>query len=320
MKSNNIILLVIFFVIAYFLFKKDDFSFLEKIKEQVTSTKPTEENPYKAKDKNWPTDADSTPNVEKTEPKNESNVLTDLLKKIPLPSNQSSTQSSTLPEIWFPKNSNLALVKHDIYVLGYNEKYEQAGWAFYRLKKDYIYGNASRNGIDFMPDKNVPTFSALSSDYSRSGYDRGHLVPAGDFHCCQEYLNETFYMSNISPQNRDFNRFIWNDLENAVRNWAKKYNDIYIITGPVFDSSPKFIGKYNKVAVPKAFYKIIFRKSGDGIRAISFLIPNEANLGKQYSEYVTTIDEIENQTQIDYFSFLPKSAEISLEKVKFRNL
>ena len=108
----------------------------------------------------------------------------------------------------------------------------------------------------FLPDPDVRGAKAYSNDYTKSGYDRGHMAPAADMKWSKQAMAESFYMSNICPQNPNLNRGDWNDLEEKSRQWAKKYGAVYIACGPVYDhGKPKRIGN-NKVAVPDAFYKV----------------------------------------------------------------
>ena len=143
------------------------------------------------------------------------------------------------------------------YSICYRESYEQAEWAAECLTREKLQKKVNRSE-NFRPDDGISTGSADTSDYYGSGYDRGHLVPAGDMGWDPEAMNDTFLMSNMSPQNHKFNSGIWNDLEMQVRNWAKKFGTIYIVTGPVLESGKKYkvIGK-NKVAVPELYYKVL---------------------------------------------------------------
>ena len=147
------------------------------------------------------------------------------------------------------------IVQHDYYTLSYNEQYEQADWVMYRLSGDSLKGDKFRRKNDFRKDTLITTESATLNDYKRSGYDRGHLCPAADMSWSETALSETFYMSNMSPQKPRFNRGIWKHLEAQVRKWATINNEVYVITGPVFQDSMNYIGN-NKVAVPKLFYKV----------------------------------------------------------------
>jgi endonuclease G len=114
-------------------------------------------------------------------------------------------------------------------------------------------------------------------------------------------MDETFLMSNISPQVRNFNGGIWRELEEDVKDWARKYQKIYVVTGPVLKSGLKTIGKYNKVAVPEAYYKIILNGKHD--EAIAFLMPNQTS-NERIETYATTVDEVEKLTKLNFFAKL----------------
>ncbi len=214
----------------------------------------------------------------------------------------------------FPANAGpdkLQLVEHTGFSLGYNERYEQASWVAYPLVREQVSGQGARDRF-FNPDPKVKTGSALFSDYTRSGYDRGHLAPAADFKHSYEQMRETFYMSNISPQDREFNAGIWNDLEKLVRAWAYRYEKIYVVTGPVLKPGLKTIGKVNKVAVPEQFYKVVLYAEPPHIKGIAFLLRNEP-ASMPLSKAVVSIDSVESLTGIDFFPLLPDDIEDRVE-------
>ena len=136
--------------------------------------------------------------------------------------------------------------------------YEQAEWVAYVLDKSHLTYD-DRKRPYFIEDPFVSSKSADWRNYKGSGYDRGHLVPAGDRRFSLQAYNETFYTSNISPQNREFNAGIWNDLEQQTRRWAKQYGTLYVFTGGVLKKGLEEIGEEG-VDVPDHFYKIIARK------------------------------------------------------------
>lgn len=154
--------------------------------------------------------------------------------------------------------------------------------------------------------------SANWKNYIRSGYDRGHLCPAGDRRFSKEAFDETFFTSNISPQRKDFNAGLWNRLEQKTRYWAKKYDGLYVVTGGVLSSNLDVIGKEN-VSVPKYFYKILIDKYNGQYKVIAFLVPHKESEQPLYT-FVVPIDTIEKMTGIDFFSGLPDKIENNLEK------
>ncbi len=119
-----------------------------------------------------------------------------------------------------PKSTTGYVVHHNYYSLSYNEKHEQAEWVAYELKKEHLSYNKFKRPY-FIKDKSITTKSADWKNYKKSGYDKGHLCPAGDRKFSKEAYDETFLTSNISPQNHDFNAGIWNRLEQKTRQWAK---------------------------------------------------------------------------------------------------
>lgn len=201
------------------------------------------------------------------------------------------------------------------FILYYDECIMQARFTVHKLEDSYTRGIASRKGIRFAEEEFPDLETADYSDYSGSGYDRGHLVPAGDFKCCQAFLEETFSMSNISPFNTELNRYAWNELEIKTRNWARKNKMVYVITGSVFGNRFEYIGRRNDIGVPTHFYKIIFTLSNNETpkKVIAFLLPNKPLSHFSVEESMITIDKLEDLTEIDFFPNLPDELENKLE-------
>ena len=212
---------------------------------------------------------------------------------------------------FLPSSTTNQIVNHRFYSLSYNEKKEQPEWVAYELKPNHI-KSIDRKRPFFIKDKKVKTKSADYRNYKNSGYDKGHLCPAGDRRFSEQAYNETFLTSNISPQDHQFNAGIWNRLEQKTRYWTKKYGTLYVVTGGVLtDNNLKTIGR-EKVAVPKRFYKIVMDYNGPKTKAIAFLLPNKDS-GKPLLSFTTTIDHIEKITGIDFFPKLPDSIENKIE-------
>ncbi|RMF03167.1 MAG: DNA/RNA non-specific endonuclease [Bacteroidetes bacterium] len=200
------------------------------------------------------------------------------------------------------------------YSLSYNERYEQADWVAYVLEGENLRKPWAERSDNFRPDPSISSKSATPDDYRGSGYDRGHMVPAADMAYDAEAMDETFLMSNISPQARNFNQGVWRELEELTRDWAKKYKRLYVVSGPVLSEKPKaYIGRDNKVAVPTAYFKVLLDLDEPEQKAIAFLLPNEVSY-KPLFEFATSIDEVEAVTGIDFFAdFMPESLEVELE-------
>jgi endonuclease G len=153
---------------------------------------------------------------------------------------------------------------------------------------------------------------ARTSDYTRSGYDRGHLVPSADRLAAQAENDATFRMSNIAPQAPALNQGLWNSLEQQVRQLAVRFDSLWIVTGTLSRPEPLRIGA-GGVAVPDAFYKVILARERDGsFRSIAFLVPN-GSPGGTFGEYAASVDEVEKQSGIDFFPALPEAIEAPVE-------
>lgn len=210
-----------------------------------------------------------------------------------------------------PESTTHQIVKHQYYMLSYSEPHEQAEWVIYPLIKDHL-TNDDRKRPFFIEDPKVKSKSADWRNYKGSGYDRGHLCPAGDRRFSEYAYNETFYTSNIAPQNREFNAGIWNQLEQKIRYWCKRYGDLYIITGGVLENRLIEIGDEG-VDVPLYFYKMVIRPEGNQFETLAFLIPNQESQ-KSLQEFLVPIDSIEKLTGIDFFEQMPDTQEAALEK------
>ena len=206
---------------------------------------------------------------------------------------------------------NLPVIKHAGYAFQYSEKHEQAFWVGYELTKKETEKAFDRTD-EFIPDPAVSTGTATVGDYSKSGYDRGHLAPAADMGWSQQAMAESFYFSNMSPQVPGFNRGIWKRLEEQVRTWAEILDTIYVVTGPVLSPTLPKIGP-NQVSVPKYYFKALI--SIKAKKGIAFLMPNNKS-DLTILEYAMSIDQLEKMLDRDLFHALPDPLEEQLEAVQ----
>lgn len=226
------------------------------------------------------------------------------------PVGASHGEFSSLREALPAHASGPDIIEHVGYTLRYSEPYEQAAWVAYILTAGHLAGTARRSG-DFRPDPAVPTGSATPEDYRNSGYDRGHLAPAGDMKWSVRAMSESFLMSNMSPMVREFNRGVWERLESRVREWANENGEVYVVVGPVLADNLPTIGK-DRIAVPRAFYKVILDYRAPDYKGIGFIMPNAAS-SKPIDVYAVPIDSVERATGIDFFPALPDSLERAIE-------
>ena len=223
---------------------------------------------------------------------------------------EGTTIKNDTNEYFLPTSTTNQVIHHNGYSLSYSEPHEQAEWVAYELKKSHL-SNTNHKRPYFEIDNAVKTGAADWRNYKNSGYDRGHLCPAGDRRYSKSAHDETFLTSNISPQKHDFNSGIWNKLEQKVRYWASKYDGVFVITGGVLTGKMKTIGDEN-VSVPNQFYKILIDNNTGKTKVIAFLMPHKES-NKPLYEFVVSVDTIEKLTGIDFFPELDDAIENKLE-------
>lgn len=205
------------------------------------------------------------------------------------------------------------------FVLDYNPQRYEPNWASWNLRKSDL-GRVARSG-SFREDPSLPTelLRIRPQDYQGSGYDRGHLCPAGDRSSDIEANRSTFLMSNMVPQLPTLNRGPWERLEEQERAWAQAGFDLYIQAGPIFLDAQTTIRP--GVVVPAAIFKIIvLLLPGQGLRGVSMdthvisvLMPNKELLSSSWEDYVATVDAIENVTGYDFLTNVPKEIQAEIE-------
>ena len=209
------------------------------------------------------------------------------------------------------------------YSLEYSYKYKHSYWIAYRFDNT-TGGNVGRNEA-YKPDPELPSqYAAKHNDYTNSGYTRGHLCASSDRQYSKEANQQTFYMSNISPQSGNgFNQSgsAWNTGEDKVQAWgyniSRSTDTLYVVKGGTIGEG--MIKGYikNEIAIPKYFFIAVLFRSGDNYKAIGFYMPHE-NLKddpdkKDPKKYLMSIDALEQETGIDFFHNLPDNIENTVE-------
>lgn len=210
------------------------------------------------------------------------------------------------------------VIKREGYELWHGSVRKSAIYVCERVTAAQLGGNLPRPGSSaFKPDPflvggNHP--HATLQDYKGSGYDRGHLAPAGDQTVDAQLKVQTFYLSNMAPQVPDFNRQVWGQLEALVRSWVRRHGTVFIITGPIGAGPANAIGP-GKVWVPTHFFKIVITKHPDcGWQAIAFVLENRKHPNPyQWATYLKSVDWIESQTKLDFMPGLSAAMEKQLE-------
>ena len=209
------------------------------------------------------------------------------------------------------------------YSLEYSYKYKHSYWIAYRFDNT-TGGNVGRNEA-YKPYPELPSqYAAKHNDYTNSGYTRGHLCASSDRQYSKEANQQTFYMSNISPQSGNgFNQSgsAWNTGEDKVQAWgyniSRSTDTLYVVKGGTIGEG--MIKGYikNEIAIPKYFFMAVLFRSGDNYKAIGFYMPHE-NLKddpdkKDPKKYLMSIDALEQETGIDFFHNLPDNIENTVE-------
>lgn len=203
------------------------------------------------------------------------------------------------------------IIEHLGYTVSYNHDWLVPNWVAYELTDFEASGELPRSN-NFAPDPLVHGDPVVTYDYKNSGYDRGHMAPAGDMKWSEQAMRESFYMTNICPQNHNNNAGDWKSLEELARDWARQYGNIYIACGPIVEERHQTIGLNHTIAVPAAFYKVFLRQKRDSWTAIGFVMPNQAG-SRPLMTYMMTVDDVERLTGIDFFYNLPDSIEDVVE-------
>lgn len=242
-------------------------------------------------------------------------------------------EKDALPQT--PGSITSQVIRHRAYSTSYNADYKIPNWSFYELLATETEGRLPRSD-EFQPDPSIPSReSSQLTDYRGSGLDRGHMAPSMDFNWDESIENESYYLSNMCPQDHEFNSGIWLDLEHQVRRWARRDSAICVACGPILPRKDKngrninpVTGKeYNittigrsKVLVPEHFFKVILSPFGDHPKAIGFIMPNEnvlrrdGNGNAPIKDFAVNIDRVEELTGIDFFAILPDDIENKIEK------
>lgn len=200
------------------------------------------------------------------------------------------------------------LINYKGYTVSYNKKYKIPNWVYYELLASETDGPYSRNGKDFRQDTSAKVPQANDNDYKKSGWSRGHLAPAGDFKWSDDAMWDTFYYTNCCPQNLRLNQGQWETLEEKVRDWARRFGRVFIITGPIIGNNINGTIGQNQIVIPDAFFKAVRTDK----HAIAFIMLNHNN-NVNMQKCAMSIDDLEKIARIDLFSELEDNMERRIE-------
>ena len=217
-----------------------------------------------------------------------------------------------IPEWEAGKKRKEQIIRHEGYTVSYNSDYRIANWVAYELTSKEAKSKKATRSNKFVPDPLVKGATALNEDYTRTGYDRGPLAPAGDMKWSMKAMRESFYLSNICPQDPDLNRGIWKELEEQIRLWASENGSLLVVTGPIITDDLRRLGK-NRVGIPKRFFKVVCTQTAGRLEGVGFLFDNRDYGDTSLRSMMIPIDSVESVTGIDFFPSLPDSIERPME-------
>lgn len=203
------------------------------------------------------------------------------------------------------------ILAYEAFTVNYNTSRLIPNWVAYELTAEETSGDIPRaNG--FSMDLDYIGRQAMREDYSNSGWDKGHMAPAADMKWSENAMQESFYLTNICPQNHDLNGKDWQTLERMVRDWALKYGRIWVVCGPyVAGNFHGTIGE-QKVSVPDIFYKAVLRKEGDNWYSIAFVFENDSRR-QPVKDAVVSVNDVETLVGYDLFTNLDDRIEELIE-------
>lgn len=223
-------------------------------------------------------------------------------------------------------STNYYLSKSD-YVLSYNNNRGTANWVSWHLSSAWT-GNARRCNC-FKSDTSLPSsfYRATTSDYTNSGFDRGHLCPSADRNANSTSNSNTYFMTNIAPQAPDNNQRTWNNFESYLRSLTRQGNEIHIVSGVAGSGGTGRNGFANtidggNITVPDSFWKVALilpngsndiNRVSTSTRIIAINVPNDQGVSSSWSQYRTSVNAIERLTGYDLFENIPNSIESVLE-------
>lgn len=206
-------------------------------------------------------------------------------------------------------------VSHEGYSLSYDTIRHCPFWVAWELTSIEAQGNYGRSN-DYRPDPQLPYNHQVSeTTFGGSGYDKGHMCPAGDQKWSEQAMSESFYMSNMCPQDPTLNQVWWEHLETAERRWAQQEGSVYLVCGPIFDNNKKtkWIEGYNvNVGIPDRFFKVVLSLKRGNEKAIGFIFKNDGSR-QPVGKASCSVNDVEKVTGYNFFYTLDDELEERLE-------
>ena len=204
------------------------------------------------------------------------------------------------------------VIRHAAFILAYDADAKIPKWVAYELTAEETHGEAERDELFFKMDPSYKRSQAMREDYSDSGWTKGHMACAADFKWDVDAMEETFYLTNVCPQDEELNKGDWNYLEKQVRYWARHFGRVWVVSGPIIGSNRYGTIGDRDVVVPDNFFKAVLAPGKKGYQSIAFVMGNDA---KRYylDKCSMSVNDLEKRTGIDFFAALPDDVEESVE-------
>jgi endonuclease G len=211
------------------------------------------------------------------------------------------------------------LMEKPQYSMSYNRDNGEANWVSWHLDSSWL-GSAPRQN-DFRADTSLPAgwYQVQATDYSGSGFDRGHMCPSADRTITVSSNSATFLMTNMIPQMPSNNQGVWADLESYARTLVSQGNELYIVSG---GQGLQYFISSGHVAVPAQTWKVIIvlpngtndvSRVTTATRTIAVVMPNSGSIGTDWRAYRVSVDQVEAITGFDFFSNVPAGIQAVIE-------
>lgn len=231
-------------------------------------------------------------------------------RQLNIPANQTeiaeqcTKQLEDVPEAYKATMNSIQL-DHRALKISYNTTHRIPNWVYYDLSRENLMNSCAKRKDKFRGDPllaraQLPKDLIISENgYKNSGFDRGHMAPSGDFIWDQSINEDTFFMSNMSPQTAELNQKTWNALEAHVRNWACGFGEIKVYTGPIMDPNMKRLNSC--VSIPNKFFKVLVGMKNKKLVGIGFVYDQNDKVGDPYKKNAMTIRKVEELSGLNFF-------------------
>jgi endonuclease G, mitochondrial len=215
-----------------------------------------------------------------------------------------------------PTGKSGQTIERPIYTLHNNSTTKFANWVAYKVTKDTIDGPSRTRTWKADPDINSAN-TLEPADYTDAaavlGTDRGHQVPLAAFSNTAHWAM-TNYLSNITPQSASLNQGAWVKLETAVRNLARTGQDVYVVTGPLYEWYFGTLPKADEAhTIPSGYFNVVITNNAGWIEASAFIMEQNLSRSANYCSFEVTVNEVEARTGLNIMPSLPAYKEPAVE-------